>query len=83
MLPVMRTTTREEIAANVRAAVAYRRETQGGIAKVLNKSQASVSERMSGRTEFRVAELQTIAAHLDVPLEQLLAPATPSEEATA
>lgn len=67
-------TSREEIAANVRAAMAYRRVDQDAIATVIGKSRASVSERVRGVTHFRVEELQLIAAHLDVPLEQLLAP---------
>lgn len=72
---MQRPTTREEIAANVRAAMAYRRVEQAEIAGVIGKSTASVSERVTGKTNFRVDELQLIAAHLEVPLDQLLAPA--------
>lgn len=68
-------TTREEIAANVRAAMAYRRVEQAEIAKVLSKSRTSISTRLNGTSNFRIEELQAIAAHLDLPLEQLLAPA--------
>jgi transcriptional regulator with XRE-family HTH domain len=75
------TTSREEIAANVRAAVARARVEQSAIADLLGKSRPAVSDRMHGRTHFRVDELQAIAAFLEVPLEQLLAPA--SEEASA
>lgn len=67
--------SREEIAANVRAAMAYRRVEQAEIAALLNKSRTSISTRLAGTSNFRVEELQAIAAHLEVPLEQLLAPA--------
>lgn len=75
----MQTTSRDEIAANVRAAMAYRRVEQAAIADLLGKSKASVSDRLRGITHFRVDELQAIAAFLEVPLEQLLAPADPVE----
>lgn len=69
------TTSREQIAANVRAAIAYARVDQAEIADLLGKSRPAVSDRLRGLTHFRVDELQAIAAHLTVPLEQLLAPA--------
>lgn len=69
------TTDRKVIAANVRAAMAYRRVEQPAIAAVIGKSSSSTSRRLIGESNFRVEELQAIAAHLDVPLEQLLAPA--------
>lgn len=69
------TTTREEIAAKVRAALAYRGEDQASLAPVIGRSESAVSARLRGVRHFRVDELQLIAAHLDVPLEQLLAPA--------
>lgn len=75
------TTSREEIAANVRAAMAYGRVEHGAIAQLLGKSRPAVSDRLRGLTHFRVDELQAIAVFLDVPLEQLLAPAP--QEASA
>lgn len=71
----MQTTSREEIAANVRAAMAYRRVEQAAIATVIGKSRSATSTRLNGQSNFRIDELQAIAALLDVPLEQLLAPA--------
>lgn len=75
------TTSREEIAANVRAAIAYRGVDHGAIAKLIGKSRPATSDRLRGLTHFRVDELQAIAAFLEVPLEQLLAPA--AQEASA
>ena len=75
------TTSREEIAANVRAAMAYRRVEQAEIATVIGKSRTATSTRVNGQSNFRINELQAIAAHLEIPLEQLLAPA--AQEATA
>lgn len=69
------TTTREEIAAKVRAALAYRGQDQAALAPVIGRSESAVSARLRGVRNFRVDELQAIAAHLDVPLEQLLEPA--------
>lgn len=77
------TTTREEIAANVRAALAYRGLEQSSLVPVIGKSDSAVSTRLRGVAHFRIDELQAIAAFLEVPLEQLLAPAAATEEATA
>lgn len=70
-----RTTSREEIAANVRAAAARRRVEQAAIAELINRSPAAVSDRMNGKTNFRIDELQAIAGYLEVTLDSLLAPA--------
>lgn len=72
------TTTRDEIAANVRSAMARRRVAVSEIADLIGKAQSSMSERINGHTHFRVDELQSIAAFLEIPLEQLLAPAEPA-----
>lgn len=73
MLSVMeQITSREQIAANVRAEMARRRVHQGDIARVIGKSRPSASDRVRGATHFRIDELQKIAAFLEVPLEQLL-----------
>jgi len=74
-------TRREEIAANVRAALAYRGLDQATLAPVIGRSESAVSTRLRGIANFRVDELEAIAAFLQVPLEQLLAPA--AEEASA
>lgn len=67
-------TSRAEIAANVRAALAYRGKDQMSLTGVIGRSQSAVSARVRGQRNFRVDELQAIAAFLDVPLEQLIAP---------
>jgi transcriptional regulator with XRE-family HTH domain len=77
------TTSREEIAANVRAAMARRQVDQNVIAAALGKSRQAVSTKVRGVAHFRVDELQTIAALLDVPLDTLLEPADQPAEATA
>lgn len=77
------TTTREEIAANVRAALAYRGLEQSALAPVIGKSESAVSTRLRGVAHFRIDELQAIAVFLEVPLDQLLAPAAATEEVTA
>lgn len=69
---MQQTSSREQIAANVRAEMARRRVDQGDIATVIGKSRASTGERVNGKTHFRVDELQAIAAFLEVPLERLL-----------
>lgn len=51
-----------------------RRVDQTEIAHLLGKSQSVISDRLVGKTEFRIGELQKIAAFLKVPLEQLLTP---------
>lgn len=81
------TTSREEIAATVRAEMARRRVEVREIAAVIGKSQASASERVNGKTHFRVSELQAVAALLDVPVAHLIEPnehaLTPVTEASA
>lgn len=69
-----RTTSREEIAANVRAEMARRQVTQRQIADTIGKSQAAVSSRMTGESHFRIHELQQIAAFLEVPIGKLIEP---------
>jgi transcriptional regulator with XRE-family HTH domain len=78
--PEVRTTSREEIAANVRAEMGRRQVDQAALAAVLGKSNAAVSDRVNGKTHFRVDELQRVAGLLQVPLERLLEPAP--EQAT-
>lgn len=73
--------TAQAVGDNVRAAMHARRVDQAAVARVIGKTQPSISDRLTGKTEFRVSELQAIAAFLEVPLEQLLAPA--AAEATS
>lgn len=76
--PEVRTTSREEIAANVRSWMGRRQVDQAAIAEVLGKSAASVSDRVNGKIHFRVDELQRVAALLEVTLDQLLEPEPPA-----
>lgn len=82
LLAMRQTTTREEIAANVRAALAYAGKDQADLGPVISRSDSAVGRRCRGVADFRIHELQAIAAFLEIPLEQLLAPAS-VEEASA
>lgn len=44
------------------------------IAELLGISKSVVSRRLNGVLEFRLSELQKIAAFLEVPIEELLTP---------
>lgn len=66
------TPQRQVVAANIRAALAYRRENQGDLAELLGYSPATVSRRMSGELAWNVDELALIAEHLGVAIESLL-----------
>lgn len=78
---VQPTPSREVIAANVRAALAYRGLDQAALVPVIGRSESAVSARLRGVRHFRIEELIAVATFLAVPLEQLLAPV--AEEATA
>lgn len=72
----MQTTSRDAIAANVRAAVARRLDiTHGDLAEHLRLSRSAMSDRLRGVTNFRPEELQALAAFIDQPIDKLLAPA--------
>ena len=73
----MDTTSREEIAANVRAAMARKRLDQTSLAATLGISRSALSDRCRGITNFRVDELQLVAAALEVPLSDLIEPRSP------
>lgn len=62
-----KTLTAADIAANVRAELARRAITQGAVAEALGLSQPQVSARLRGSVMFRIDELLTIAALLDLP----------------
>lgn len=70
--PELRTSSREEIAGNVRAWMARRNVEQQDLAQVLGKSNAAISDRVNGKTHFRIDELQRVAHRLEVTLDQLL-----------
>jgi hypothetical protein len=68
-------TTREQIASNVRVALARTQTDQKTVALALGKSETAVSERVRGVTHFRVDELQIIAGLTGVPFADLVEPA--------
>lgn len=68
---------RREVAANVRALMGRgingKRVTQTELAVVLGlKSQAAVSDRLSGKTAFDLDEMLALAAFFDVKVTDLL-----------
>jgi hypothetical protein len=62
----------ERIAGNVRAEMARQQHTQGTLSKILNRSQSSLSRRLTGHTPFDVVELYEVAAALHVNVCDLL-----------
>lgn len=60
------------VADNVRAEAARRGKNQNDLAELLGISRQGVSQRLLGRIEFRVGELQAIAAFLNVPITTLV-----------
>ena len=60
------------VAANVRAEMARRRKRQEDIAELLSLTRQGVSQRLLGRVDFRIGELQAIADYLSVPISVLL-----------
>lgn len=77
------TTDREQIAANVRAAMARRRVNQETVAAAIGKTRQAVGGKVNGRVHFRVDELQAIAELLDVPFDELIAPEHAPAQASA
>lgn len=75
----MRKNQRSAIAMNIHEHSKRSGVSQQELAAGAGLSQPAMSRRMNGEVEFRVDELQAIAAFLEVPLEQLLAPADPVE----
>jgi transcriptional regulator with XRE-family HTH domain len=59
-------------AANIRAEMARRSIRQIVLAQRLGLSQAAISRRLKGETEFSVAELLVVAELLGVPAASLL-----------
>jgi transcriptional regulator with XRE-family HTH domain len=66
------TTTRERIAAEVRAELARQGKRHGFVAEILGLDKGSVSHRLTGRRDFRAEEIVAIAAALGVPASQFL-----------
>jgi len=64
--------TAQRIASNVRAEIARAGHTQSSLARQLNRSQSSLSRRLSGELPFDVHELTEIADALGVTLGTLI-----------
>lgn len=60
------------VATRVRGLLAERQLKQGDLAKILGRSQASVSDRLRGVKDFEIRELPVVAEALDVSIEYLL-----------
>lgn len=60
------------VTANIRAEVARKGKNQGDLAKLLGITRQGISQRMLGRVDFRVSEVQKIADYLGVPMAALL-----------
>jgi transcriptional regulator with XRE-family HTH domain len=60
--------------AAVREALRSRGLRQQDVASVLGLSQASVSDRLTGKTPFTLKDLERIAEHLGIPVAELLEP---------
>lgn len=72
--PSRRTTFREAVAEEIRAALARRRMSASALARKLGKSQTYVWRRLSGETAFDTDDLEAIAAALSVTVVDLLPP---------
>lgn len=73
------TVMQSHVPANVRAELARRRKRQEDLAELLGLTRQAVSQRLLGRVDFRIAELQAIADYLEVPIGTLVA----EQQATA
>ena len=58
--------------ANIRAELARADVSQSAVADLLGISPGQVSARIQGRIEWRLSEVQAIAAHLNVPIGKLV-----------
>ena len=70
----MTVTYTESVSTEVRAALARKGLRQWELAVSLGWSQVMLSRRMSGRVAWSTADLEQIAAALDIPLHQLVSP---------
>jgi len=64
----------EKTGERVRRAMHAAGVRQTAVAAVLGISQAQVSQRLAGNVDFSVTELAAIAAHLGVPVVDLIPP---------
>lgn len=62
----------EPLPSEIRAEMARKGFTQRDLSRLLNLSAATVSARMTGKTEFTVSEVRAIATWLNVPISRLL-----------
>jgi transcriptional regulator with XRE-family HTH domain len=62
------------VAATVREVLKARGLSQQEAAPIFGHSQQALSDRMTGRTPFTLADLERLAAHLGIPVAQLLDP---------
>ena len=72
----------DSVNGEIRAELARRRISQAALSAHLSAempdgkfSQAAVSDRLTGRTEWRLSELFAVARLLNLPLSALIAPA--------
>ncbi len=68
----MATSLHENVAAEVRAEMGRNRLSQRQIAAHLGLSQGAIHQRLVGRTQFRLTELDKLARLFDVPVVRLL-----------
>jgi transcriptional regulator with XRE-family HTH domain len=61
--------------------MAERRVSGAELARRLNVKQPYISRRLTGEVEFRLSDLQDIAAALGVPVTQLLPATEPAGDA--
>lgn len=64
----------DTLAVKVRELVARHGLTQGDVGVVLRLSQQAVSDRMTGRTPWRMGEVEALAASLNVEVRVELVP---------
>lgn len=57
---------------NIRAELARHNVTQAQLAEYLGTTEAAISRRLKGNTDWRVIEVMETAAFLHVPLSTLL-----------
>lgn len=61
-----------DLSANIRAELARRGKSQGDLAELLGITRQGVSQRLLGRVDWRISELQAIAAMLGTTVGQLV-----------
>ena len=61
-----------DLSANIRAELARRGKSQGDLAQLLGITRQGVSQRLLGRVDWRISELQTIAEMLGTTVGQLV-----------